>query len=480
MSAILEQVFPSRIEATLLLRSESGEGDVDALKGAAHSIRKAADAFGRAPAAKLWFSLAEAIECVRFLEDWKRALLSGEADSDRLLRAAAARAKVMADSAGNTVFEQGLVEALSKIGEELTLDDVAPIRKRISEIPMPVAMCSDPEPTIPDWARSHHRDREPKKEDLAVAFLEFSINGQPAAEIQWLPSRQTHDLEISIKVSRWPDDAERLHLTPVSIEPESTFDLPTFVFDRPKGEAPFLFKQRGRMVLHAPQSLSAHPYEFIYAAEFSPLGSEQPVIVAGQRILRLDGADHSQNPITGYPAVDRKILDLREKLRLEPRIAESEVLASLPLLAAFGNLAGQSVQDARYPTQIDEATFQKDVRQFLRQHPNIGVDLEEQAYATGGRTDLSYRGVRIELKSEQRRNLRPDDCKKFAEQAASYAVGTNRLIAFLCVLDCSPKSTPPFPVEDGLLIIPVETKSAPVYVITFLIQGGIPKPSSFS
>ena len=480
MSAVLEQIFPSRIEAILLLRDESGEADVEALKGAARSIRDAAEAFGRAPAAKLWRSFAEAVECVRFLEDWKRAVLAGETESARLLRAAMARAKVMADSAGNTVFEQVLVEALSEIDDELDIDEVASIRKRISAIPMPVAMYSDPEPTIPNWARSYHSDSQSKKEDLAVAFLEFSINGQPTAEVQWLPSRQTHDLEISIKVSRWPGDAERLQLTPVSIEPDSTFELPTFVFERPSGQAPFLFKQRGRMVLHAPQSLNAHPYEFIYAAEFSPLGSEQPVIVAGQRILRLDGSDHSQNPITGYPAVDRKILDLREKLRLEPRVPESEVFASLPLLAAFGNLAGQSVQDARYPTQIDEATFQKDVRQFLRQHPSIGVDLEEQAHATGGRTDLSFQGVRIELKSERKKNLRPEDCKKFAEQAASYAVGTNRLISLLCVLDCSPKTAPPFPVEDGILIIPVETKSAPVYVITFLVQGGLPKPSSLS
>lgn len=127
-----------------------------------------------------------------------------------------------------------------------------------------------------------------------------------------------------------------------------------------------------------------------------------------------------------------------------------------------------------------EEEFQRDIRQFLRQSPTIAVELEEQAHAAGGRTDLSFRGIRIELKSERSNCLLPEDCKQYTEQAATYGVGTNRRLAFLCILDCSHKKNPPFPIEDGLFIVKVQTATAPIYVITCLIQGGIPKPSSFS
>jgi hypothetical protein len=64
------------------------------------------------------------------------------------------------------------------------------------------------------------------------------------------------------------------------------------------------------------------------------------------------------------------------------------------------------------PAAISEAEFQKQVREWLRQQPAIGSQLEEQAHSTGGRTDLSFRGIRIELKSEPAKRLLPDDCKR--------------------------------------------------------------------
>ncbi len=137
---------------------------------------------------------------------------------------------------------------------------------------------------------------------------------------------------------------------------------------------------------------------------------------------------------------------------------------------------GQAVQDKRYPKPIDEADFQA----FLRANAAIGSELEVQTQVAGGKVDLSFRGIRIELKSQRSKRLLPEDFKKFAEQAASCAVGTGRRIALLCVLDCSPKSRAPFPVADGLTIFPVEAGTSPVYVVASLLQGGLARPSDLS
>jgi hypothetical protein len=210
------------------------------------------------------------------------------------------------------------------------------------------------------------------------------------------------------------------------------------------------------MILHAPQSLKAHPFEFSYMAEFQPITCEQPLSIAGQRTLRLNGSSDDQS-ITGYPGIDKKLIALRDRLRVEPLIAEQDLEDLLCVLVPLGNLMGQAVQDALFPAVMSEAAFQKRLRELLRQHPTLGVNLEEQAHATGGRTDLSYRGIRIELKCEPKTKLLPEDCKRYAPQAASYAVGTNRRVAVLCVLDCSPKTDTPFPAENGLYVYPLNT-----------------------
>ena len=232
------------------------------------------------------------------------------------------------------------------------------------------------------------------------------------------------------------------------------------------------------MILHAPRALKARPFEFIYTAEFQPVSSEKLVSIAGQRTLRLDGSSPDRQPITGYPGVDTKLISLRDALRLEPLGPERDLDDLLTVLIPLANLMGQSVQDnKKFPSVISEAEFQNHVREWLRQQPAVGSELEEQPHAAGGRADLSFRGIRIELKCEPAKRLLPKDCKHYAAQPASYAVGTNRRVAVLCVLDCSPKTGVPLPIEDGLFVYPVDTGTSPIYIAAVLIQGNLAKPS---
>jgi hypothetical protein len=109
-------------------------------------------------------------------------------------------------------------------------------------------------PQRPDWAEDTKTLAKDKPADLAVAFVEFKINGTLAERLHYLRPRETHDLDIAVRVSRWPEGATSLILSPISIEPASTYDLTVFAFDRPAAEPPFLFQQSGRMVLHVPHS----------------------------------------------------------------------------------------------------------------------------------------------------------------------------------------------------------------------------------
>jgi hypothetical protein len=479
--AILDHVFPVRSKAVLALRAPAPKGDAAAFEALVSEAKNIATSFGRAPAAKRWEAFATALDITRLLIEWEEASLTAAVDADRFLRAARLRLKQLRAEASGDPLAERFVQVLGVIDGDVEFAAIKKLREELAAIPIPVAIYSDPDPQMPGWAREGEEAPKEKLPDLTVAFVEFKIDGTTAERIQALRPRENHDLDIAVRVSRWPEGATALVLSPVSIEPPSTYDLPTFRFGKPSGEAPHFFQQRGRMILHAPQALKARPFEFIYTAEFQPVASGKVVSIAGQRTLRLDGSSPDRQPITGYPGIDAKLMSLRDALRLEPLVPERDLDDLLTVLIPLSNLMGQSVQDNRkFPGVISEAEFQDRVREWLRQQPGIGVELEEQPHAAGGRADLSFRGIRIELKSEPKKRLLPDDCKHYAGQPASYAVGTNRRVAVLCVLDCSPKTEVPFPMEDGLFVYPVDTGASPVYIAAVLIQGNLAKPSSHS
>jgi hypothetical protein len=479
-SGVIEQAFPVRSKAIVALRNTNKGTSQTEWSALVAECEGVACLYGRAPAARHWRVFAGAVEIIRLLTEWRATILAAGVDADRFLRAAKARLTELRKPSAESAYERAVLAALTVLDGTLELDAAQSIGAAIARIPMPISLYTDPEPKIPAWAQREGRALPEEKPELAVAFIEFTINGRTAEKVQSLTTREAHDLDIGVRVSRWPETADALTLKPISIEPIASFDLPTFRFLKPSGSAPFEFRQRGRMILHAPQSIGARPFEFIYAAEFEPATAERLLTIAGHRTLRLDGSGANGAFETGYPGIDRKLIMIRDQFRLEPHISQNDLSNLLIPLKAIGNLMGQCVQDALFPTAISESEFQERVKQFLRGRPDIGSELEEHPQAAGGATDLSFRGIRIELKSEKARRLSPDDCRQFAEQAATYAIGTNKRVAILGVLDCSPNKEVPFPIEDGIVIHPVQTATAGIYVVSCLFQGAIPIPSSFS
>ena len=476
MNAILEQVYPWRIEAIEALRATENASNSTQLRDCAGRVRRGAERFGGAPAAVNWRAFGNALDIAALLVDWRNAVRGAEPDADRFRQAAKLRFDELASENEPSAYTCDLIERLGTVRECLGVGMVSNLLKSIATLAMPLSVFSDQSEA---WRASSAPEHEPKSEEIIVAFVEFIIDGKPAETVHSLQPNQVHDLDVRIRVSRWPEGSTSLRIRPISIEPRGTWELPSFEFTVPEGKPPYFLKRQGRMIVHAPQGLNARPLEFIYAAEFNSPEGALSVVTAGQRELRLDGMPSSQT-MTGYRLIDRKILELRDRLRSEPLVPEEELATLLTLLKPLGMLMGQAVQDARYTEPIDERTFQADLRQILRSDPAIGAALEEQPNVAGGRADLSFQGLRIEVKSEPKKRLAPEACTKFVGQTTSYAVGTGRRIGLLCILDCSPKSEPPFPMDQGLFIQMEGTGTSATHVVTCLVQGNLAKPSMFS
>ncbi len=476
---IHSEVYSTRINAVEVLREVAlgGKDGAQRLRGASVDLRQASAKYGDAPSAKLYAAYADLVEMVSLLADWRSGVLNAGLDSARFLTAAKARASEWkasyADDSALSAFSEvsGFIEATEDISE------VAKVASRLATTPMPIGLHSEFKPV------EGQRQAEPKhreKSALSVAFLKFTVDGIPLGQIHYLSPGEIHDLDIEVRVSRWPKGATALVIEPITVERFSTYQMPIFSIAAPDGPGPHQLRQQGRAMLQVPHHMNARPFEFKYAAKFVPATVEQPVEVVGQRTLLLEGVDLARSPITGYANLDRKFLQVRDTLRLTPGLSQDEVADALSLAAPIANYAGQSVQDNLFDTTLSEAEFQKRLKSFLRSQPKIGSNLEEHPRAGGGITDLSYKGIRLELKSVADRTFTLKDCEAFVAQTASYAVASGKRLAILCVLDCSRKQEAPFPVEDGFDVVVHQVGSSLTFIITILIQGNLAKPSSLS
>ncbi len=478
---ILSVAFPARIEVIEALREIAlgGERDATRLRNAAKDMEGAARSYGEAPNGAIYAAIAELAECVGFLVEWRIGVLNAVADAQRFGIAARERVAIWSKDRTPDGLIGQLLNVAETIGAITSISDVGKVAAALAAVPAPVGLYSEHKRT----SRRVHQDdsgSKPPPVELTVAFLKFSIDGNPLSETHFVSPGETHDLDIEVRVSRWPAGASALILEPATTEHAGAYRMPVFSLTAPVGPPPYQLRQQGRASIVVPQHFNARPYEFKYLARFEPMGSEQPVDTVGQRTLLLEGIDLSRQPLTGYRHVDQKLVELRNELRVSSRMVQHELTDALALAVPLASMAAQSVQDNLFKTAIAEDEFQERVRLFLRSHPNVGSALEEHPHAARGVTDLSLRGIRLELKSEKVDRLSFADCERFVPQAASYAIGSGKRLAVLCVLDGSPKVKPPFPVEDGIGVFVHRTSETPIYVLTILVQGNLAKPSDFS
>ena len=478
--ADFHQAFAIRLAGleSLIAAREARFIDADRLRREADAIDAIAPHYDRTATGVAYTAYAELLRISALLVQWRSAVLTGETDGDRFLRAAKERQRIWKGEGIKSEGAAGAQEAANGLPDVTEIAGLNALLTAFASVPLPIGIYVSERRRI---AREPSDEKaEPPPPELAVAFLRFSIDGQPAAETHFLSPGETHDLEIEVRVSRWPDRAEALELRPMTIEASTTFDFPRFSFNRPSGSPPFVLRDRGRAVIRVPQSLNARPFEFRYAASFWPAAAEQPVATLGQRTLRIESIDLKVNSLTGYPGLDGKIVEMRDTLRSRFNVPPDDLSAALKLTVALCAYMGRILQDKEIAEVLSEKQFQELVRAELRRRPEIGSALSEHPRAAGGVTDLALQGVPLELKVEPLHRLALADCSSFVAQATSYAVGNGKRVGVLCVLDCSPKAQAPMPAERCVDILVDHPSGGSTPIISILVQANPALPSALS
>ena len=455
------------------------QGDEEAIQTEATRIKDISEMFGSLHPSTELNAFSETLDCLAFAQRWTNAVRNADADSERFRKA----------------FQLCAKEALEKraCNEPATLDSVlselagiedpsalADLKLRVLQTPLPFGMWVDKYRTgIPVG-----NTKIDMPEHIEIAFVKFEIDGQPAKEIDTLSPNTIHDIKIDIRVSRWPDSADQLIVTPVSMELPDTYDLQKFVIDRPTGErgnTPYVFKKNGRLLLKMPTAINANPLEFKYRAVFEPSCYERPPEIFGHRTLRIESHDLSTHTFSGCAEIDSKLLELRNELRTLPGLPHRDISHALEVCAGLGNLAGQALSDNLFAEGTKEQAFQIEVVKALRNRPDIGEDLERHPQTGGGITDLSFHRIRIELKAVYDGEIGEAEIDKFVDQTAQYVVSSGKRIGVLCLLDSRKKTAPPQPAADHLRIIRKQISDTCVLPIIFLcVKGGLARPSDLS
>lgn len=477
----LHGAFGARLAGLESLLSARASRFVDAvrLRRDADSIDGITPFYDRTATGAAYSAFAELLRLAALLVQWRAAVLAGEMDSDRFLRAAKERARIWADEEAPAEEAAHVFAAAAGLGNLNQIADLGTLLSAFASAPLPIGIYISERRGIhlPTFAQEEEKAPRP---DLAVTFLVFAIDGQPAAETHFLTPGESHDLDLEVRVSHWPEGADTVELRPVTIEAAGTYDFPIFTFARPAGKPPFVLKNRGRAIIKSPQGLNARPFEFRYAASFKPAAVQQSVTTLGQRTLRIESIDLKTNSLTGYPGLDLKIVALRETLRSSYNIPPDDLGAALKLATTLAAYMARVLQDNEIAEVLPEKRFQELARAELRRRPEIGGTLSEHPEAAGGIADLSLLGVPLELKAEGQKRLTLEDCNQFVSQTTSYAHGNGKRVGVLCVLDSSPKTQAPAPAEACIGILRDEKSGANSPIITILVQANLAKPSSLS
>lgn len=481
---IFRQGFSSRIEiATILVGAlKPLQNDFERLKKACLELETTISEFGQGDVEDQYRAYHTAITIFVLLAEWKHAIRNAEPDAQRFLSSAKLKASEVdrslsfaADERLNTFLDQ--VKALKSV------DELSAIQAKLMRWDLPLLLFANLLDRRFEGLRFpgvNGSSEEPEKLETTVAFLKFDIDGAPAKHWNYLKPGTSYDLTIEVRVSNWPNGASGLLLTPVTIDIREQNWLPSFRFEKPEGEGPFILTGTGRAVLEVAHSFGSRPYEFLYAAEFDDTSNCREVAIVGHRRLLLEGSDVASNPLTGFSNVDQHLLSVRNKLRAFPGLHSDDIANTMIILGGLGNIAAQALKGGLFEAGTSEAQFQSKATEMLRNRSDIGEHLQGHPEAAGGITDLTFRDIPIELKVENSKVLFPKDFSKFFDQTAAYAIGLGKRIGVLSVLESSPKSAPVGVVEDDIEVFFHQTGQSPIAIVVVVVRGGFPKPSSYS
>lgn len=229
--------------------------ELDLAAGEMQRVAEALPPEGRA-AYRGW---GELLTAVGQLWAWKTAVREAEVDSDRYLRAAKQRAGEVLEWADSGIGFDGVARTAERIVELQDPGEVQETSESLLAVRLPLPFPGREEPGHRPFPAPAAAKETPGP---AVLFLSFSVNDQSVADLYDLSPNVLHDLEVRLRLSRWPEGASALELVPLSVEPQGIVDAPKYLIE-PEGSV-LTYSSKGRLLARVAHDSLARPLEVSY------------------------------------------------------------------------------------------------------------------------------------------------------------------------------------------------------------------------
>ena len=472
------RALADRRDAVELSRQLNAAADGAARLVAAHDTR---------PTARAWRGYSAALKAAARLVDWKQAVLQADPNAQRHLDSAhlvATEASAELDPTEPTLSP--LVIVLTAIAAVASASEVAPCLDLLQAVPLPLPISKPP----PAPTRPHVKREASPPEPIAVAL--FDLNGEPAPDAALIHSQHFNDLRLQLRLTQWPDWADELHATAISVAGENA-SFPSFHVGRPPtpdADGLWTVEGLGKLVIKAAQPLGSDPLSFTLLIELvsSVDGRKESVRAVGQRELRLWAVDDSPTSFfTGYEQLDQRLAEIFALISENDAFGpESERKAFMRFLRALLRVTTTMQTRSFYRDATpDEKQFQTDLLNLLEQHDALAGRLQEGSEIGGGETDIVHDKIVAELKVEKNTAVTAENAPQYLGQTTSYASGLGSQLGIAVVLDLSEKKSPlGHPANYVHWFEPkLHGVTDPTYashVAVLVVNGNAPRPSDFS
>lgn len=452
-----------------------GSRDADALAAAVEGYNRVAV---RGPEGDVVAAYSEALDALIHAVRWTDAAWRAEDGAERHVTAARLRAAQVLARADDR-WPKSLRDALTDLETVAGYDSPARAAEALSRVSVPVRLTDLFRES--QAAPRHVASGDKAPEAPAVAIM-MRLHGEPVMRPTILQPNALHHFEVEARVTAWPEGADALEITFMSVYPRDFLFVSDLRFTADALIQPLEVRVAGSRPPGDP------PLGITARAEFVGGGGSLSARLAGNTTLEIVTFDPGTATPLNLPTAALRLQQMMNELsNALPQLAVEDRRDARLLLEGVVTFA-HTLLDDRLGQQddIDEAWFQRELRFFLQANPQIGARLGERVGRAGGTTDLVLGNIVLELKVEKHSPISHQAaCSRYVAQATQYASAGDSQISLLAVLDASPKRAPAGVMGNEMGWAYPEVASGlnlpfPSLVGVVVLRAGFPRPSDFS
>lgn len=369
--------------------------------------------------------------------------------------------------------------------------EVATITNQAAQLPTPLLFIRSSEhrrtrgrPWIPPT------DPEPESPNVAVALV--SIDDKLLTGPAIIDPNLTHTLTLNVQTDPWPGWATRLDAELISTLNHTELERPALTWTRNEHAGdPQTFEGTGSLHVRYSVPTSQHAPPVLIRLTWRGTDTDgnpvsQDLDVAGHREIRIRPYDHARDATTEYDVFDERLHAIYENLAAAG-YPHGHLQAFARLLNAISRIGLAMTWNKKYRRgqYIRERDFHNDLHTALLADPTLEGRVERGTPLALGFLDTRHDGITAELKVARDQPVTPETAPKYIGQPTQYAAADGTRLSILVILDMSRKVLPIGTPENYLFVLnPLQHGMTephyPSVVVTLVINGNLPVPSSWS